>query len=124
MEDARDSNPALVTPGARRGWRGWFYFGPDAGIHAWLAADLTALVIASFLTILYVWVDKPGASDVGRHSLSGWLVGIFGPRFALVGGTVLFSLLSVALLALLIAYARWASGPRRERLRQRNARKA
>src|SRR5436190_20207263 len=89
------------SPKARRGWRGWFYFGPDAGIHAWLAADLTVVVIASFLASLYVWVDKPGPSDLGRQTLSGWLVRLLGVTFARAGGTALFLVLGLVLLGAL-----------------------
>src|SRR5258705_13111052 len=118
MTDSPDSK-SLPSKKAPRGWRGWFYFGPDAGIHAWLGADLMVVVIASFLTILYVWGDKPEASDAGKHTLSGLLVGVFGPRFALGGGVALFTVLSLLLLAALIGYARWATGPLRERRMRR-----
>jgi hypothetical protein len=104
--------------------RGWLDFGPRAGIHSWLAADFTAVVIASFLAILYVWVDEPGPTDAGRRSLGGWLVALFGPRWARVGGVALFSALSLVLLRALIAYYRWLSGPRRERRLHRQAAKA
>jgi hypothetical protein len=124
MTELKRSQP--VTPPARKewqDWRAWLDFGPRAGIHAYLAADLTVVVIASFLTILYIWVDRPGPSDAGQQTLSGWLVGIFGPRWALPGGLALFSALSVVLLGLLIAYARWVGGPRRERRLRRKASK-
>ncbi len=122
MPEPPDSNlGTLPSPRSGRGWRGWFYFGPDAGIHAWLIADLTAVVIASFLTILYIWVDKPGPGDAGKHTLSGLLVATFGPRFALGAGMALSTVVSLLLLAALIAYGRWASGPRRERRRLRKA---
>ena len=125
MTESNPSHPE--TPPARQErpfWRAWLEFGPRAGIHSWLAADLTAVVIASFLTILYIWVDKPGPADLGKHTLSGGLVAIFGARWARPGGMALFSVLSVILLSLLIAYARWLSGPSRERRLRRKAAKA
>ncbi len=116
--------PPSQIPPAPTGWRGWFYFGPRSGIHSWLVADLTVVVIASFLTILYVWVDKPGPSDVGKHSLSGFLVALFGPTWALAGGMAFFTVLSGLLLWALIVYLRWATGPGREAQELRRLRKA
>jgi hypothetical protein len=33
-------------------------------------------MIVSMLLAAYVWADRPGASDLGGRSLSGWLVGV------------------------------------------------
>src|SRR4051794_8922495 len=92
-QQSTEGESSPLAPGTERQRRGWTYFGPEAGIHSWLFADLLVLVIASLLGILYVWADRPQASDAGTHTLSGWLVGIFGARLALPGGLILFSVL-------------------------------
>jgi hypothetical protein len=80
-----------------------------------VGALLFLAVGAAPLRILYVWQDRPGVTDRGEHTLSGWLVDVFGVRFARPAGMLLFALLSVVLLALLVGYVRWTDQLRRER---------
>jgi hypothetical protein len=60
--------------------------------------------IASSLCALYVWADRPDASDVGKHSLSGWLVDTFGTHWAMPVGLALFSGLALFLAAVCVLY--------------------
>ena len=67
---------------------------------------LFATFASAFLTC-FVWQDRPDASDVGRHSLSGWLVETFGAHQARPVGTAIFAALTI-LLAIVSALAlRW-----------------
>jgi hypothetical protein len=63
-------------------------------------------MIASMLLAAYVWDDHPGASDIGQHSLSGWLVGHLGVRWAWPVGVAIFSGLALffAGIGILIPY--------------------
>jgi hypothetical protein len=63
-------------------------------------------MMASSLAILYVWVDRPGASDAGQHTLSGKLVDTFGATWALPAGMAIFTLLALLLLAVVILQMR------------------
>jgi hypothetical protein len=68
-----------------------------------LALPLFATMTAALLTY-FVWDDRPDASDVGRHSLSGWLVETFGAHWARPAGTAIFAVLTV-ILAMISALA-------------------
>jgi hypothetical protein len=74
---------------------------------AWVAGfPLFAMFTSAFLTY-FVWQDRHDASDVGRHSLSGWLVETFGVHQARPVGTAIFAVLTI-LLAMVSALAlRW-----------------
>jgi hypothetical protein len=75
---------------------------------------ILAMMASAFLA-LYVWDDRPGASDIGHRSLSGWLVGVFGAQWARPAGILLFSALAVLLLGLILLSARRLRPLRRRR---------
>jgi len=56
------------------------------------------LTIACALATAYVWVDNPGPTDAGRHTLSGWLVDTFGPVSARPAGIAMFAGLTLLLI--------------------------
>lgn len=65
-----------------------------------LLLNLCFAVIACVLAALYVWSDRPDASDAGQHTLSGWLVDTFGAHSARLAGVSLFSGLAFLLFAI------------------------
>jgi hypothetical protein len=79
---------------------------PDR-IVGWVAGlPLFATFTAAFLTY-FVWDDRPDASDVGRHSLSGWLVETFGVHQARPVGTAIFAALTIILAVVSALALRW-----------------
>jgi len=60
------------------------------------------LTMACALATAYVWVDNPGPTDAGRHSLSGWLVDTFGPASARPTGLAIFALSTLLLVGFLV----------------------
>ncbi|HEV7672534.1 MAG TPA: hypothetical protein VGS22_28785 [Thermoanaerobaculia bacterium] len=73
------------------------------------------LTMACALATAYVWVDNPGPTDAGRHSLSGWLFDIFGAG-ARPAGIAIFALLTLLLVAVVLFEMRrlrnWRGVPR------------
>jgi hypothetical protein len=67
---------------------------------------LFAMFISAWLTY-FVWDDRPDASDVGRHSLSGWLVETFGAHQARPVGTAIFAALTLTLAIVSALALRW-----------------
>ena len=63
-------------------------------------------VLGSVCMAFYVWQDRPGASDAGLPTLSGWLVDTFGPRAAEPIGIVLFAGLAVLLFIVFLLLGR------------------
>lgn len=122
---AQPSRPVSQDPPrpARRSplWA-WLDFGPRAGIHTYLGADLVVLVIAVFLGGVYVWVDRPGPADAGARALSGLLVALYGPRWARLAGVATFGAVFALLVYALVRYGRWLARPRRESRARRRAR--
>lgn len=79
---------------------------PDR-IVGWVAGlPLFAMFTSAFLTY-FVWQDRPDASDIGRHSLSGWLVETFGVHEARPVGTAIFAVLTIALAIVSALALRW-----------------
>ena len=65
-------------------------------------AASTAALLAYF-----VWDDRPDASDAGRHSLSSWLVDLFGVHWARPAGTAIFSVLTIFFALICARSLRW-----------------
>ncbi len=65
-----------------------------------------AMFISAWLTY-FVWQDRPDASDVGRHSLSGWLVETFGAHQARPVGTAIFAVLTLTFAIVSALALRW-----------------
>src|SRR5947209_1335680 len=75
--------------------------------------------MAAPLLAIYVWEDRPDASDTGKHTLSGWLVGCFGDHWAQLAGTVLFSGAAVLFVAIVLLLRSTVRGPwQRRRFRR------
>jgi hypothetical protein len=90
----------------------------------WTSAILRRVVLlmilamlASALLAIYVWDDRPGVSDLGQRSISGWLVSVFGAQWATPAGIALFSGLALFLLGLILLSARRLRPSRRYRWR-------
>jgi hypothetical protein len=76
-------------------------------IVGWVAGlPLFAMFTSAFLTY-FVWQDRPDAGDVGRHSLSGWLVETFGVHQARPVGTAIFAALTIILAMVSALALRW-----------------
>jgi hypothetical protein len=71
--------------------------------------------VAAPLLAIYVWEDRPDASDTGKHTLSGWLVGCFGDHWAQLAGTVIFSGAAVLFVAIMLLLRSTVRGPWRQR---------
>jgi hypothetical protein len=69
-------------------------------------------VLGSVGAAFYVWQDRPGLSDAGLPTLSGWLVDTFGPRAAEPVGIFLFSVLALLLFVAVFWLVRlWQRNP-------------
>jgi hypothetical protein len=112
-----------------RNWRAWWADeeqprSTTVRTFDWTSAILRRVLIlmilamlASALLAIYVGDDRPGVSDVGQRSISGWLVGVFGVQGARPAGIALFSGLTLFLLGLILLSARRLRPLRRYRWR-------